>query len=319
MKMRILLVSAALVASLYAQTPLAPPSQAKERTDDTVVATVEGKPVTLGEVRKMVQADPRLMQFMQQNAQSAIAQVFMLKYLAAEGDKLKLAEQSPLKEQLEQARAAAVASAMVNRERDGYAVTSEQIEAYFQRNRANYEEAHIKAVFIAYKPSTAVKGTTPEDVAEAARRSLQAAHSPKDRTEAEAKALAESVVKQIREGADFAKMVQQYSDDEASKSQGGEFDWVKPNSAFPEEIRKAVFSLKVGEVSDPVKQPTGFYILRLEEKRVPPISQVTSQIVQQLRQDHLNEFMTNLTNRFRPAIQDPEFFARPAAILGEAK
>ena len=314
--MRFVLLQAALAVSLLAQ---APPSAGPERTNDTVLGTVEGQPVTLGDVRKMLDADPRLMQFLQQNAQNAIAQVFMLKRLAADGEKLKLAEQSPLKEQLEQVRASAVASAMVNRERDGYPVSSEQIDAYFLRNRSNYEQAHIKAIFIAYKPAVAAKGTTPEDVAEAAKRALQAANSPKDRTEAAARMLAETVVKQIRAGADFAKMVEQYSDDDASKAQGGEFDWVKPNSAYPEDFRRAVFALKVGEISDPVKQPTGFYIVRVEEKKVPPIGEVREPIVQQLRQDHLNEYMINLTNRFRPVIQDAEFFARPGAILSGAK
>ena len=45
------------------------------------------------------------------------------------------------------------------------------------------------------------------------------------------------------------------------------------------------------------------------------IEEVREPIVQQIRQDHLNEFMMNLQNRFRPEIKDPEFFARPSAIL----
>ena len=315
--MRTCLLLAVAAARLFAQLPAV--GQEKERTADSVVATVEGKNLTLGDIRKMLEADPRLAQFMQKDVQTAISQVFVLKYLAAEGEKQKLADQSPLKEQIEQARALAIGGAMLNRERDYYPVSSEQIDAYFERNRSNYEQARVKAIFIGYKPAVAQVGTSADALADAAKRAVDAQHAPNGRTEAEAKALAESVVKQIRGGADFVKMVQQYSDDEASKAQAGEFDWVKPNSAYPEEFRKAVFALKVNEVSDPVRQPTGFYIVRVEEKKVPPVSEVREPIVQQLRQDHLNEFMINLQNRYRPAIQDPEFFARPGAILSGSK
>src|SRR5438477_4018773 len=103
--MRICLLLAAS-AALFAQLPAT-----QERTPDSVVATVEGKNVTLGDVHKMIDADPRLQQFIQQNPQAAsqaIGQVFMLKYLAAQGELLHLGDQSPLKEQLEQARAIAL-------------------------------------------------------------------------------------------------------------------------------------------------------------------------------------------------------------------
>src|SRR5947207_5594881 len=162
--MRICLFLAA-TAALFAQLP---PTQ--ERTADTVVATVEGKNVTLGDVRKMIDADPRLLQFIQQKpeaATQAIGQVFMLKYLAAQGEQLHLADQSPLKEQLEQARNIALFQAMTNRERDGYSVSSEQIDAYFARNRAAYEQARIKVIFVGFKPATAQAGTSAESVAEA--------------------------------------------------------------------------------------------------------------------------------------------------------
>jgi peptidyl-prolyl cis-trans isomerase C len=308
-------------AALFAQ-PAAQPPATKERTADTVIATVEGKNLTLGDLRKMIDADPRLLQFIQQqpqNAGQAIGQWFMLRYLAAQGEQLHLADQSPLKEQLEQARAIALFQAMTNHERDGYGVTSEQIDAYFASHRSSYEQARIKAIFVAYKPAAKQAGTSPDALADLAKRALETAHAASDRTEAEAKALAESIVKQIRAGADFLKMVAQYSDDEGSKAQGGDFDTIKPNSAYPEDFRKAVFALKVGDVSDPVRQPTGFYIVRVEEKKLPPISEVREPIVQQIRQDHLNEFMLNLTNRFKPEVKDPEFFARPGPILSGAK
>src|SRR5260370_35428414 len=118
--MRICFLLAVVAVSLLAQLPAT-----QERTGDTVVAIVENKPVTLRDVQKMIETDPRLGQFLQQNPQAAaqaIGQFFMIRYLAAEGEKLHLAEQSPLKEQLEQARAIAVFQTITNRERGGFSV-----------------------------------------------------------------------------------------------------------------------------------------------------------------------------------------------------
>lgn len=214
-------------------------------------------------------------------------------------------------------RANILAGAMVNQERDLYPVSTEQIEAKYQRDRANYEEAHIKAIFIAFKSSTAAGGTTPEDIQAAAKRALEAAHSPSQRTEAEAKTLAGDIANKIRNGADFAKMVAEFSDDESSKASGGDFGVIKPNSSYPEDLRKAVFALSPGQISDPIRQPSGFYILRLDSKSLTPLADVREQIVQTLRQEHLGEFMNQMNTRFRPVVVEQEIFMRPQTVLGQ--
>src|SRR5689334_10676499 len=106
----LLLIAVSVPVFAQFQTPLAPAPM----SPDTVIASVEGKDITLADVRKMLDADPRLMQVLQQDPQSALAQVFTYRYLVTEADRRKLAEQSPLKEQIETLRGAAVASAFVN-------------------------------------------------------------------------------------------------------------------------------------------------------------------------------------------------------------
>src|SRR5258708_19951126 len=100
---------------------------------NTVVATVAGQNVTIDDVRKMLEtAPPQIGQLFQQSPQVAIQQYFIMRYLASEGERLKLAEQSPLKEQLNLLRENIVAQAMVNRERDGFEVTGDQIEKFYE-------------------------------------------------------------------------------------------------------------------------------------------------------------------------------------------
>ena len=63
------------------------------------------------------------------------------------------------------------------------------------------------------------------------------------RTEADARKLAEDLVKQIRGGADFGKLVAQYSEDPTSKAAGGDFGMVNLNSSYSADVKKAVLAL----------------------------------------------------------------------------
>ena len=93
------------------QAPLGP---------DTVVATVAGTNLTNADIHKMLEgSSPQAAQSFQANPQGTIQQLFLMRYLASEGEKLKLAESSPYKEQLEFTRATVLASLMLNHERDG--------------------------------------------------------------------------------------------------------------------------------------------------------------------------------------------------------
>src|SRR5262245_36572352 len=95
--MRSILLFAAFAAPLLAQAPAGTGALPL----DKVIATVDGKPVTVGDVVKMVGADPRFTQYLLKDPQGAISEAMLLRELAAEGEKQKIADQSPLKEQIE--------------------------------------------------------------------------------------------------------------------------------------------------------------------------------------------------------------------------
>ena len=313
----ILLLAAA--AAMFAQAPnLLQNGGATPLPPDTIVAAVDGHDVSIAEIQTVIAAfgDPRLVQAFQQNPAAALQQVFTMRYLAEEGEKQKLAERSPLKEQLEILRQNIVAQAMLNQERDGFPVTSEQIDAFYARNQSRYEQAKIKVIQIAFKTG-APTGTTPEDLKRAAEQALNAAHGTgPQRTEAEAQALSVEIVTKLKEGADFVKLVAEYSDDPQSKAMEGDFLPIKANSSYPEDLKKAIFALRPGQLSDPVRQPGSFYIIRLEEKILQPIDQVREPIIQEIRQTHLGDVMNSLAKRFTPTIKNPQFFAQPALQPG---
>lgn len=300
-----------LAASAWAQAPFAGTIASDK---NPVVAQVNGLSITVEDVRHMVDsAEPRMLQLFKQNPQMALQQTFLMKYLATEGEKLKLAETSPLKDQLEMLRANVVAGAMVNHERDHFQVSEKDTDLFYQKNRERYEQAKIKIIYIAFKP--AVTGTKAEDIQAAARAALEGAHTPNQRTDPEAKALASEIVAKLRGGLDFAKGVEQYSEDPTSKAEHGDFGVVKYTSSYAEDLKKAIFALKNGDISDPIKQTNGYYIVRIEEKSLQPINEVRESIIQELRQAHLDSWLKELNTKFQPKVLRTDFFLTPDKFL----
>ena len=309
------LLLATLAATLSAQPPsIASALGAAPPPADKVVATVDGKDITFGELLTLLSMAPANLQ---RDPLLALQNVFMMRYLASEGDKLKLAEQSPLKEEIEFQRTNLVAGAMVTLQRETSTIAPGAVEAYYQANLNKYEQARIKAIFVAFKPAVAGSVTSTSDLARAAQNALAQAHSATDRSEAQAKILAEEVVKKARSGGDFLALVEQHSEDPASKASQGDLGVIKHDStSYPDDLKKAVFALQTGQVSDPVRQATGFYVLRVEEKSVQPIQEVAPDIMQNLKTQNLNDWFSTLNKRFKPEIKDPSAFVRSGANGG---
>lgn len=78
------------------------------------------------------------------------------------------------------------------------------------------------------------------------------------------KSTADSIEAQLKKGADFATLAKKYSTDTGSKDKGGELGWVKKGQMVPE-FEKALFSLKKGEISQPVKSQYGYHIIQAED------------------------------------------------------
>lgn len=82
---------------------------------------------------------------------------------------------------------------------------------------------------------------------------------------AEAKQEAEMVYQQIVDGAEFSEMAVRYSDSGTSLS-GGALGWLK-GSDLPTLFFDVMDTLKAGEVSRPVRNISGFHLVRINELR----------------------------------------------------
>ena len=77
---------------------------------------------------------------------------------------------------------------------------------------------------------------------------------------------ASALLEQIKNGADFEKLAQQYSDDKASAKKGGDLGLISRGD-FVTEFETAAFQLKDGEISDIVQTQFGFHIIQMIERR----------------------------------------------------
>lgn len=90
---------------------------------------------------------------------------------------------------------------------------------------------------------------------------------PDSAAEARARQLAESLLVELRHGADFANAAKRFSADSGSREQGGELGWFR-RGVMVKEFEDVAFRLRPGEISPVVQTVFGFHIIQLE--RVQP-------------------------------------------------
>ena len=80
----------------------------------------------------------------------------------------------------------------------------------------------------------------------------------------DAKLKAEEVLQKIKGGEDFIKLAKEFSEDDASKKEGGMLGHLHPDSTLPE-IAAEMVKLNEGETSNIIQSPLGYHIVRLDE------------------------------------------------------
>lgn len=296
-----------LSAAAFGQSP-ALPSPANQADPTKVVARIDGQDITGADVKAALETMPQeFTSLYQQNPLAALQQMYLMKHLASEAEKHKLPDESPLREQLAAARANMLAAAMLAYEQNHFTPSADAVTEYYTRNLARFEQARIKAVSIAFGAPLSSAAT----LEERARDELEKRLGRTTRNEEEARKRAQEALAKLKNGADFGDIVKEYSDDAASKAAGGDFGFVTHDGAQPEEFKKAVFALKPGDISAPLRQAGAIVIVRLESMSAQSRNDVELPIMQQLRQDHFKQWFDELSRRFQPAVQSPEFFTAP--------
>jgi peptidyl-prolyl cis-trans isomerase SurA len=116
-----------------------------------------------------------------------------------------------------------------------------------------------------------------EEIDEAVKRVKEHASEPQSRVaeiflavdnpaqDDEVRQLAEKLTQQMRQGARFSAVAQQFSQS-AAAAVGGDIGWVRPDQLSPE-LGKAVAQLKPGELSAPIRAGGGYYLVLVVDRR----------------------------------------------------
>ena len=101
-------------------------------------------------------------------------------------------------------------------------------------------------------------------------------------------ATAKTVRQRLINGEDFAKVAAEVSTDTGTKDKGGDLGWFARGAMVPE-FDAAAFSLKVSEISQPVKSQFGYHIIQVLAHTTVPLD---ASAYQQAQQTAFNDWLT---------------------------
>jgi len=284
-----------MFAALAALTFTACSSDGSDAKDNTVAATVNGKPITSAEVERQITAQAGGKQAQLSQLQLAQARLQVLDKLIqrevlfqrAEKEKLLPTEDQintainaqksqsgmtdedfakTLSEQkltMEALREEARKDLAINSLQDKYAgkisISDREVEEYYNSNRPQFKnERGVALAMIMVDPAdNSSQGLTSDA-----------------KNETEAKLKVDSIYQQLKGGADFATVARAKSEDVNTLANGGDIgfateDALKQNGFPPDLISKLFGAMEVGSFTEPQHFSSGkWYIFKLAEKRL---------------------------------------------------
>ncbi|HTI95625.1 MAG TPA: SurA N-terminal domain-containing protein [Rudaea sp.] len=132
-------------------------------------------------------------------------------------------------------------------------------------------------------------------------------------------ARAEAIEKELKAGKDFATLAKADSDDLGSKAQGGDLGWLEKGVTDPA-FEAALFSMKKGDVSDPVKSEDGYHIIWLRDvhaQAVRSFDEVKAELAKKYVDEQREHQYSDISGKLTDAVyQDPTSLAPAAKTLG---
>lgn len=160
-------------------------------------------------------------------------------------------------------------------------ITDEDLKAYYTENKHKFiipERYKVRHILISVDPGAMREGWL------------------------EGLKKAENIYKLLLLGKDFAKIAREISDDTTSNTRGGDLGWFHQGQLLPE-LDRAIQSLKIGEITSPIRTIYGYHILRLEGKKPR----------QQLTYEEINKAL------LREKLRKKQFELRKNALIARLK
>jgi hypothetical protein len=159
-------------------------------------------------------------------------------------------------------------------QRLGSRITDESIRAFYKQHLHEYEKVRLSHILVLNGGSLVI----PPNV-----------DPKKPRLPyAQAEKKARDLRLRLQQGAKFAELAKQYSDDPDSGPRGGDFGFIS-RGQIDRTLEATAFSMSVGQYSEVVGSIFGFHILLVTDKKVPALDELRDQIRQKLISDTVNK------------------------------
>lgn len=261
------------------------PEAVAQQDPNRIVATINGKQITAQQAAAMLKQVPEDTRRKAPSLANLVEQLYLIDHFSDQAEKLKLDQQSPWRERLQSDRKQIMAQAYVNQMgKDASLASGADPQQYYNTHSADFEQVKLSGILVRFNPpGTPASGTTAS------------------RTEAEAQLKANDLEKKIKDGGDFSALARTDSEHQTSVRGGdlGTYTIGDPN--LPTDIKAAVAKLQTGQVSEPIRVPGGYFIIKVDSRSKLPFDQVRANIIQKLEID-----------KYKIQIQDPDFFASSA-------
>lgn len=272
---RFLLLACALTAGLCAQAP--PAVDTSNESPETVAGTVDGVPVTIGELQLVLAGSPKELQATLQNDKEELLRYYgFMRKLAAQAEEAKLDQKPPYSDRLRLMRQSILAEARMDTAYLRNTVSNEDQKAYYEANKDHYAWAKTKMIYISFSDSAPAK---------------QSQDAKPVLNEAQAQAKAAKVAAAARSGKDFVALVKENSEHQESVANDGDFGLIEGSGKYPDEVKQAVLKAGKGGIAGPVRLANGFYIFRIEDAGVKPYEDVQQEIFKQIREERWRAWM----------------------------
>ena len=256
---------------------------------ESVIAIVDGRKISAGELGRLFSAIPQLAENFSRNKKEFLRSYGFARRLADLAEKDGMEKLSPYKERLGHARMTTLMQAQLDAAANRIVIQLDDQKKYYKEHADKYGQITARVIYIAFN-----NNPTP-------------AANPKPLNEAQAKAKAEGLVKQLRVGADFIEFVRKYSEEPGTKAQDGLLSGVK-RADVPESVRSVLFAAKKGTITDPLRQPNGFYIFRIDDVKAQPFDEVRDEIYKEIKTARLNQWIDGIRNGVDIKIENEALF-----------
>ncbi len=283
------IVALAWVGTVWAQTapgaaqaPVLP-----DIPDDKVIARFDdGTEFTMDQLRHLYPVlPPSLQSAVVKDPAEFFHEYALWRTYTKMAEKEKLDEQDPYKEAISFNRMVILYQAVLDRAFRDAAVQPSEVVNYYDSHKETYKQVRVKAIYLPFSDTPSIT----------------------EMTEAQAKAKAAQLVAESRGGADFVKLVKENSQDETSRAKDGDFATLHAGDNIPDAIKGAVFALKQGDTSDPVRQARGYYIFRAEDVTYLPLSKVRDQIFTELKTARARAWVQQTDKDTKVEFPNPDF------------